>query len=104
MNCTASEDNRVLETYGLVPLFFYILHLYAIYLAAILLACATHQPVSWLFHGAIFLNYPPDGEPYGHGLAVVCAFWLAIVVLLYFPCAWFARVKKNHPDSPLRFL
>ena len=95
---------RILETYGRVPLFFYILHLYAIHLAAALLAFATHQPVSWLFHGAIFLNYPPDGQPYGHGLAVICAVWFAVVVLLYFPCAWFAKVKKNHPDSLLRFL
>jgi hypothetical protein len=30
--------------------------------------------------------------------------WLAVVLLLYFPCAWFARVKKRHPDSLLRFL
>jgi uncharacterized membrane protein len=95
---------RVLETYGRVPLFFYILHLYVIHLAAALLAFATHQPVSWLFHGGFFLNYPPDGEPYGHGLGVVCGMWFAVVVLLYFPCAWFARVKRNHPDSLLRFL
>jgi uncharacterized membrane protein len=95
---------RILETYGRVPLFFYILHLFVIHLAAALLAFATHQPVSWLFHGGFFLNYPPDGQPYGHGLAVVCAMWAGVVVLLYFPCAWFARVKRNHPDSLLRFL
>jgi uncharacterized membrane protein len=95
---------RALEIYGRVPLFFYILHLYAIHLAAILLGFVTHQPVRWLFHGGFFLNYPPDGQKYGHGLAVVCAMWIAVVVLLYFPCAWFARVKRNHPDSMLRFL
>jgi len=95
---------RVLETYGRVPLFFYILHLYVIHLAAALLAFATHQPVSWLFHGGFFLNYPPDGEPYGHGLGTVCVMWAGVVALLYFPCAWFARVKRNHPDSLFRFL
>ena len=42
---------RALETYGRVPLFFYILHLYIIHLAAALLRFLTHQPVSWLFHG-----------------------------------------------------
>jgi len=95
---------RILEIYGRVPLFFYILHLFAIHLAAGLLGYLTHQPVSWLFHGGFFLNYAPDGQPYGHGLAVVCGMWFGIVVLLYFPCAWFARVKKEHPDSLLRFL
>jgi len=95
---------RVLETYGRVPLFFYILHLYLIHLGAALLGYLTHQPVSWLFHGGFFLNYPPDDLPYGHGLWVVCTMWMAVVILLYFPCAWFAGVKKRHPDSLLRFL
>jgi uncharacterized membrane protein len=96
---------RVMETYGRVPLFFYILHLYVIHLAAGLLGFLTRQPVAWLFHGGFFLNYPPDGaSPYGHGLPVVCAMWMGVIVLLYWPCAWFARVKKRHPDSLLRFL
>jgi uncharacterized membrane protein len=96
---------RVLETYGRVPLFFYILHLYVIHLGAALLGYLTHQPVSWLFHGGFFLNYPPDGaQPYGQGLWVVCAMWGVVVALLYFPCVWFAGVKKRHPDSLLRFL
>jgi len=96
---------RVLETYGRVPLFFYILHLYVIHLGATLLGYLTHQPVRWLFHGGFFLNYPPDGAaPYGHGLGVVCTMWVVVVALLYFPCVWFASVKKKHPDSLLRFL
>jgi uncharacterized membrane protein len=95
---------RALEIYGRVPLFYYILHLFLIHLAAGLLGFLTHQPVRWLFHGGFFLNYPPDGQPYGHGLAVVCSVWLGVVALLYFPCAWFAGVKRRHPDSLLRFL
>jgi len=95
---------RILATYGRVPLFFYILHLFVIHLAAILLGVLTHQPVDWLWHGGFFLNYPPDGEPYGHGLGVVCAMWAGVVALLYWPCAWFAKIKRRHPDSLLRFL
>ncbi len=95
---------RVLETYGRVPLFFYILHLYVIHLAAGLLGFLCRQPVAWLFHGGFFLNYPPDGAPYGQGLGVVCAMWVGVILLLYWPCAWFAQVKKKHPDSLLRFL
>jgi uncharacterized membrane protein len=94
---------RVMRVYGRVPLFYYILHLFAIHLAAALIAWATHQPVNWLFHGGFFLNYPGD-QPYGHGLTVVCLTWLAVVALLYWPCAWFARVKERRPGSLLRFL
>jgi uncharacterized membrane protein len=93
---------RAMEVFGRVPLFFYILHLYAIHLVAAGIAVLTHQPVGWLFHGGFFLNYPPDG--YGHGVTFVCVTWVAIVVLLYWPCAWFARVKSRHPGSLLRFL
>src|SRR6202050_5635179 len=57
---SAGWCGRVLETYGRVRLYFYILHLYVIHLTAILLGFLTHQPVSWLFHGGFFLNYPPD--------------------------------------------
>ena len=93
---------RVLETFGRVPLFFYILHLYLIHLMAILIGWLMHQPVGWLFHGGFFLNYPPDG--YGHGIGFVCAVWAAAIVLLYWPCAWFANVKRARPRSLLRFL
>ena len=101
---TWSGVAHILEVYGRVPLFFYILHLFAIHLAAILLGVLTHQPVDWLWHGGFFLNYPPDGEPYGHGLGVVCAMWAGVVALLYWPCAWLAKIKRRHPDSLLRFL
>jgi len=93
---------RFFETYGRVPLFFYILHLFVIHLMAIALGLLTHQSVDWLWHGGFFLNYPPDD--YGHGLGFVCAAWVAAILLLYWPCAWFARVKRAHPDSLLRFL
>jgi len=93
---------RFFATFGSVPLFFYILHLYAIHLAAAAIGLAWHQPVSWLFHGGFFLNYPPDG--YGHGIEFVCVTWVGIIFLLYWPCAWFAKVKKAHPASLLRFL
>jgi uncharacterized membrane protein len=93
---------RWLTIYGRVPLFFYILHLFAIHLAAILVGMLAHQDVGWLWHGGFFLNYPQD--VYGQDIGWVCVIWVAIVVLLYWPCAWFARLKNRRPDSLLRFL
>jgi hypothetical protein len=78
--------------------------LHVIHPAAALLGFPTHQPVAWLLHGGFFLNYPPDGQPYGHGLGVVCAMWAAVILLLYWPCACLLESKKKHPDSLLRFL
>ena len=93
---------RFFEVYGRVPLFFYILHLFVIHLMAIAIGMLTHQSVDWLWHGGFFQNYPPDD--YGHGLGVVCSAWGATILLLYWPCARFARFKQAHPDSLLRFL
>jgi uncharacterized membrane protein len=88
--------------FGRVPLFFYVLHLYAIHLAAIVLAGLTHQPADWLWKGGFFLNDKPDA--YGHGLWAVYLTWLAVVVLLYFPCAWFAGYRQRHRAWWLSYL
>lgn len=87
---------RILLVYGRVPLFYYVLHLYLIHLAAIALAYAFHQPASWLWHGAIFAAATPPG--YGHGLPLIYATWLAVVAVLYLPCRWFMEYKRQHRD------
>jgi len=80
--------------FGQVPLFFYILHLYAIHFAAIVLAKLFHQPVEWLWGGAFWMNDPPPG--YRHGVPLIYLTWFAIVALVYFPCAWFAQYRRRH--------
>ncbi len=80
--------------FGNVPLMFYVLHLYFIHCGAILLAYASHQPVGWLWKGSFWMNEVPEG--YGHGLVTVYAAWIALLVALYFPCAWFAEYRRRH--------
>ena len=87
---------RILLVYGRVPMFYYILHIYLIHVLAILAAFAFHQPASWLWHGAIFLQPTPAG--YGHGLPFIYAVWLFAVASLYLPCRWFMGVKQRHRD------
>jgi uncharacterized membrane protein len=80
--------------FGNVPLMFYVLHLYLIHFAAILLAYVYRQPVGWLWKGSFWMNEVP--AEYGHGLAMVYAVWVVVLVLLYFPCAWFAGYRRDH--------
>lgn len=80
----------VFVTFGRVPLFFYVVHLYAAHLAAVALATAQGQGPGMAM--TFFVFYPPG---YGVGLLGVYAFWLAIVIALYFPSRWFAGVKKR---------
>ena len=93
---------KPIVVFGRVPLLFYVLHLYAIHFAAIVLAALTHQPAEWLWKGGFFMNYKPDN--YGHGLPVVYLTWFAVVALLYFPCAWFANYRQRHRAWWLSYL
>jgi uncharacterized membrane protein len=85
-----------LLVFGRVPMFFYILHLYVIHLLAIAMAYIFHQPVGWLWQGGFWMNATPDG--YGHRVAFVYLMWFITVVVLYFPCRWFAALKQRRND------
>lgn len=87
---------RILLVYGRVPLFYYVLHIYLIHLLAIVVAQLSHQPVSWLWHGGVFVLGVPAG--YGHGLPFIYGIWLLVLVVLYLPCRWFMEYKRQHRD------
>lgn len=84
---------RALLVFGRVPMAFYVLHLFLIHSLAIVIALGLGQPASWLWQSG---PRPPEG--YGQGLAAIYAVWVAVLVLLYFPCRWFAGVKKTRKE------
>jgi uncharacterized membrane protein len=87
--------SRVFLVYGRVPLFFYVLHLYLIHVMAILVALASHQPV---WYGPVVAGVSPKPVGYGHGLPFIYAMWILAVAILYLPCLWFTRLKRQHRD------
>jgi uncharacterized membrane protein len=89
----------VLQVFGRVPLFFYVLHLALAHLAAGLLAMA-------MGYGNAVLNnlpryFPPD---WGFGLPAVYLAWVLVVVTLYPACRWFGEVKRRRRDWWLSYL
>jgi uncharacterized membrane protein len=92
---------RALWTFGRVPMFFYVLHLYLIHWLAIVVAALRGQSVGWLFHGAIFGDTPAG---YGYNLPFGYLMWITAVVLLYFPCRWFAELKRRRHEWWLSYL
>lgn len=73
-----------LAVVGSAPMFFYVLHL-----------CVLRI----LYHLAYFIAGPNQGEVYGvDSLATVWIWYLALIVPLYFPTAWFARLKSRRRD------
>jgi uncharacterized membrane protein len=87
-------------TFGRVPMFYYVLHLYWIHCLAWLLARLLGQPSAWLaWHGS---GDSPPG--YGHGLPFIYAVFILSIVVLYFPCRWMEKVKKRRKDWWLRYI
>lgn len=89
-------------TFGRVPMFYYILHIYLIHALAIVAAYFTVHDVRFLFTN----NAPPGSWPnsFGFNLAIVYLVWLAVVLSLYPACRWFADVKRRRKDVWLSYL
>ncbi|HEY6185464.1 MAG TPA: heparan-alpha-glucosaminide N-acetyltransferase domain-containing protein [Terriglobales bacterium] len=87
---------RFLLVFGRVPMFYYLLHIYLVHSMAIVVAWLSHQPAAWLWHGAVFLNRPPDG--WGFGLPFIYFIWALAIAILYLPCRWYMEFKRQHRD------
>jgi uncharacterized membrane protein len=101
-NKTISGMAKPVLVFGRVPLFFYVLHLYLIHALAVVVALIANQPYQWLLTGAFWFNATPEG--YGYNLPGVYALWALAVVILYFPCRWFMRLKQRRTDWWLSYL
>jgi uncharacterized membrane protein len=94
---------RVLVTFGRVPLFFYLLHVPLIHLAAIAIAYFHGGEVGFLFdHPLLGRDRFPPG--YGYALPVVYLIWLGVVACLYPLCRWFEGVKDRSRSTWLSYL
>jgi uncharacterized membrane protein len=90
----------VITTFGRVPFFYYVAHIYLIHALAVAFAWWTSGNAAWLM-GAF-----PPGRPAGYGLSLVgvYAVWLVVVIALYPPCRWFAALKQRRGDWWLSYL
>jgi uncharacterized membrane protein len=80
---------EVVRTFGRVPLFFYVLHI-----ALISTLAATRG-----------ITKGSGGDPgWWGGLVAIYLIWIAVVVLLYPACRWFAGVKARRREAWLSYL
>jgi len=95
---------RWVTVYGRVPFFYYVLHIPLIHALALVVSKIRLGAVSpWLF-----ANHPmgSPGPPEGYvwSLGLLYAMWAVTIVLLYFPCRWFAGLKARRNEWWLRYL
>jgi uncharacterized membrane protein len=92
---------EVLATFGRVPLFIYLLHLYAAHAAAVALFLTEGFDFAQL-RGFGAQAAPPAGL--GLSLPATFAAWILIMAALYPACSWFANVKRRRHDWWLSYL
>ena len=83
-----------LITFGRVPFFFYVAHIFLIHALAVALAWAMFGDAGWLF-GAFPAQKPAN---YGSSLLAVYAVWTCVVAMLYPVCRWFATLKQRRRE------
>jgi uncharacterized membrane protein len=90
-----------LAIYGRVPLFFYVVHIFVAHAAGVALA---------LVQGGELQRIPVTTDPgsipawYGLSLPGVYLVWALVVLALYYPCRWFARLKETRSDWWIHYL
>jgi uncharacterized membrane protein len=94
----------VLETFGRVPMFYYLLHIPLIHVAAMVVSIVRNGKIDpWLF-GNHPMMPPPQPDGYMWSLWLLYLVWLLVIPVLYVACKWYARVKRERPDGLLRFI
>jgi uncharacterized membrane protein len=83
-----------IATFGRVPFFYYVVHIFLLHALALLFAWVTVSEIGFLF-GPLAGRKPAT---YGMGLAGIYAVWLAVVVSLYPLCRWFAGIKRRRTE------
>jgi uncharacterized membrane protein len=87
----------LLVVLGRVPLFFFVAHF-------ALLRGASAVAAVFRFGPAAFV--PPPGHAGSPELPLAAGYlaWVAVLLVLYWPCRWFAALKARHPDGWLSYL
>jgi uncharacterized membrane protein len=86
----------VLNTFGAVPFFFYLLHVYLIHILAIAANAAMGRDVGGLFDYMINVFLHPERlEGIGFPLPGVYLAWITVLALLYPLCRWWQQVRAR---------
>jgi hypothetical protein len=86
------------STFGRVPFFYYILHLYLIHILAMIFAQASGW--GWQkFILSTWVGREPNLKGYGFSLWVVYVVWIGTILLLYPLCKRFDKYKQSHKEK-----
>lgn len=88
------------KVYGNVPFFYYVVHFLLLHLLVTVVYFAGGY--SSLPQGNSIMAFRP--QIFGFGLPIVWAIWIGVVLIMYYPCKWFQRVKMNNKSTFLKYV
>ena len=95
---------EIVAMYGRVPMFYYLLHIPAIHLAAVIVSLIREGRVDpWLFANHPMMN-PPPPDGYIWSLGLLYLVFVIVVALLYFPSRWYWQRKSTNPAKWMRYV
>jgi uncharacterized membrane protein len=94
-------QNRItlpIITFGRVPFFFYIIHLYLIHaLAALYLVYQGHEWSTYVVSAEEIMSGRLGR--FGVSLEAVYVIWIIVIVVLYPLCGWYMAYKESYPEK-----
>jgi len=92
-------------TVGKVPMFYYLLHIPLIHLAAVVVCYARYGTAYWMFDSDNLGTFPVTSPPgWGYGLPVIYLVWFLVVFSIYPLCRWYAGLKKRSNNVLLSYI
>ncbi|MBW4360258.1 DUF1624 domain-containing protein [Flavobacterium taihuense] len=86
------------STFGRVPFFYYILHLYIIHIIAMIFA--ELSGFGWQkFIFSTWIGFEPNMKGYGFSLWLVYTVWIGIILMLYPLCKKFDKYKQRNKEK-----
>jgi uncharacterized membrane protein len=86
--------SKILITYGRVPFFYYVIHLYVIHFVQVIFFFASGYGWNQVVDTRTPFLFRPLN--FGYDLPIVYAVWIFTIVALYWPCKWFNKYKSTH--------
>jgi hypothetical protein len=93
---------RALEMFGRVPMWYYLMHIAVIHVAAVAVTrIRTGEMHFEWFATAPYTEIPPEAR---WSLGLLYLVWAICIGVLYPACAWYADRKRANPASWMKYL
>jgi uncharacterized membrane protein len=93
----------ILNIFGRVPFFYYLIHIYIIHLLCMAMYFIEGYTIADLKGTQMSFMFRPS-ENFGFSLGIVYLIWILVLFLCYFPSRWYNNYKSTHKKWWLSYI